>query len=470
MGDDEELKPDECMSQAQESELLLPQINGIIKLNNPPATPPVDASNKKQRTYNEAVISACHKEGSEQYDKNNTSYILQNLSLDPFSVLDNEGNEENALPHATVIDRLVSKHNSIRAIAPLKRPREDSPMCISCSPSINTDLKSLFATSPYSTLRKQREYMLLTDDICAEMNKDWRFYQQTGFFTAAIMAGAILLNTNNNQAIMINTLEIYGRTKSVDQHRESFGKLKSGARPNSLPPPIKKLHPDVWPVSLEHHDGLKLIIGTQVSNALVTSSIRLDEKLPLSVGGMTTHFRLDNIKDSLACKIFLDMDSVKAARVLIENPATRKITDTGLIFNQLRQVRTHFDSPSTYTLCRASGPLTKSHTCQPYSLFTLIDYDRGRNPSAGIFQIIAEQVLKHHKTAKLNKENIMKLQKEILKRILALYNNEDDSLLILFHYSLNKELEELADFLMPSIIYANASIESQVKQVFELFI
>ncbi|KAG2226976.1 hypothetical protein INT45_006383 [Circinella minor] len=264
LDNDEEFKPDECISQAQGSELFI----------------------KKRRTYNEAAISACHKEGSTQYDKNNTSYILQNLSLHPFSVVDNEGNEENALAHSTVINKLVSKHNAIRAITPLKRLCEDSLMCISCSPSINTDLKNLFAASPYSTLLKQREYVLLTVDICTEMNKDWRFYKQIGFFTATILAGAILLNTNNNQTIIINT---------------SFEKLKRGARPNSLPPPIKTLHPDVWPVSLEQHGGLHM----EASNALVASSARLDEKLPVFIGGMTTHFRLDNIKDSLAFKVFL---------------------------------------------------------------------------------------------------------------------------------------------------------------------
>ncbi|KAG2226975.1 hypothetical protein INT45_006382 [Circinella minor] len=90
---------------------------------------------------------------------------------------------------------------------------------------------------------------------------------------------------------------------------------------------------------------------------------------------------------------------------------------------------------------------------------------------------MAEQVLKHHKSAKLNKENIIKLipkttgkQEEVLKRILGLDNDEDDSLSTMFNYSLNKELEELATLLIPSIIYANASIEVQVKQVFELFI
>jgi len=123
--------------------------------------------------------------------------------------------------------------------------------------------------------------MELTQDICALLNKDWQFYPQAKFFSATVLAGSILFNRSNNQAITINTMEMYGRTKNIDSHRESFGKLKAGAQTTSLPPSIKTLYPDVWPTTLQRHDGQKLVIGTQVSNALVTSSIRLDTNPPL---------------------------------------------------------------------------------------------------------------------------------------------------------------------------------------------
>ncbi|CEG77794.1 hypothetical protein RMATCC62417_12488 [Rhizopus microsporus] len=114
-----------------------------------------------------------------------------------------------------------------------------------------------------------------------------------------ILAGSILLNRNKSQAVMINTAELHGCTKIVDGHRESFGYHKDRIHTTPLPPPLKTIHPDVWPVSLTRNDGPKLVIGTQVSNTLVTSSIRLDHKLPPSVGGITTNFNLI-VNDSFA--------------------------------------------------------------------------------------------------------------------------------------------------------------------------
>ncbi|EIE87813.1 hypothetical protein RO3G_12524 [Rhizopus delemar RA 99-880] len=192
---------------------------------------------------------------------------------------------------------------------------------------------------------------------------------------------------------MINTVEMYGKTKTTDYHRESFGKLKNSVITNSLPPSIKTLHQNVWPTSLDVRDEKKLVIGTQVSNALVTSSIRLDEKGFVSIGATSSHFMLDTIKDSLVSKIFIDLDLLKSAKALIEDPSTTSVSDIGILFHQLRQLRTKFHLPSTYSLCRASVPITMNHTCHSFSLFTLSEFDRGRSPSASIFRTITNEVL-----------------------------------------------------------------------------
>lgn len=74
--------------------------------------------------------------------------------------------------------------------------------------------------SPYRLLLSQQEYTPLTDDMSELMNRDWRHYPQVKYFTAVILAGSILLNTKKSQAVMINMVELYGRTKIVDGHRE----------------------------------------------------------------------------------------------------------------------------------------------------------------------------------------------------------------------------------------------------------
>ncbi|ORZ09370.1 hypothetical protein BCR41DRAFT_293443, partial [Lobosporangium transversale] len=59
----------------------------------------------------------------------------------------------------------------------------------------------------------------LTDSMCELLNRDWEFRPQFKFACAQLLAGSILLNCNNNEAVMLNTVESYGRTKDVDAHR-----------------------------------------------------------------------------------------------------------------------------------------------------------------------------------------------------------------------------------------------------------
>lgn len=457
----------------------LPIIKPNLKLDIPPTTQSILNPTKKLRAYNEAITYVCQQSGTEN-DKKKTMFMVDTLSLKPFAILDKNGNEENALAHKTIVNKLLTNYDFIKSIPTMKRPYEDdsdtSSLCINCLSQDHPELRNLFDTSPYSSLLKQRDYTPLTDDICTLLNKDWEFYPQVKYFSAIVFAGSIILNTNSNQAIMVNTVEMYGRTKTTDYHRESFGKLKNSVITNSLPPPIKTFHQNVWPTSLDVRDGKKLIIGTQVSNALITSSIRLDEKGFISIGATSSHSMLDTIKDSLASKIFIDLNSLKSAKKLIEDSSTTHVSDIGIIFHQLRQVRTKFHLPSTYSLCRASGPITTNHTCHPFSLFTISEFDRGSSPSASIFRTIANEVLLNNSKAKLAKGNISKWiheskgkNKTILSNILDLYENDKDTLPILYNIPLNKELESLAILLIPSIVVANKSVEAQVRQVFEVF-
>ncbi|KAL4208310.1 hypothetical protein AB4K20DRAFT_1915692, partial [Rhizopus microsporus] len=407
--DNRVLTPEDFISERNEA---LPIIKPNLKLDMPSTTRSIDKPTKKLRTYNETITHACQQKGTEN-DKNKTMFIVDTLSLKPFAILDNHGNEESALAHDTIVNKLVTKDDSIKSIPTMKRPYEDdsatNSLCINCSSQVHAELSNLFDTSSYSSLLKQQEYIPLADDICTLLNKDWQFYPQ--YFSATVFAGSIISNTNNNQAIIINTVEMYGRTKTTDYHCESFGKLKNS----------------------------KLVIGTQVSNALVTSSICLDEK---GFGSLTS-------------KIFIDLIKIRKG---IEDPSTTHVSDIGIVFHQLRQVRTKFHLPSTYPLCRASGPITINHTCHPLSLFTLSEFDRGRSPSASIFQNVSRWI----------SESKGK-RKAILSNILDLYESDKDRLPILCNALLNKELEALAILLIPTIVEANKSVQTQVKQVFEVF-
>ncbi|CEG72336.1 hypothetical protein RMATCC62417_07915 [Rhizopus microsporus] len=99
-------------------------------------------------------------------------------------------------------------------------------------------------------------------------------------------------NTRSGQAIMANTVEAYGRTKHIDARRETFGKEKDTSIITSIPLPINTMYPDVWPVSLQHSDGVKLVIDAQVSNILTTSSLRIDTKMKPCIGSKCMSFQL----------------------------------------------------------------------------------------------------------------------------------------------------------------------------------
>lgn len=113
-------------------------------------------------------------------------------------------------------------------------------------------------------------------------------------------------NTRNGRAIMANTVEAYGRTKHVDVHRETFGKEKGASITTSIPPPIDTMYPDIWPVSLQRSDGVKLVIGTQVSNILITSNIRMDTKMKPCIDSKCMSFQLTTTADPMSIKIYLD--------------------------------------------------------------------------------------------------------------------------------------------------------------------
>ncbi|KAI9485214.1 MAG: hypothetical protein EXX96DRAFT_1487 [Benjaminiella poitrasii] len=112
-------------------------------------------------------------------------------------------------------------------------------MCIECTPKANNNFHYLFRISPYAKLLQQRQYVPLTDEACKLMNMDLEFHSQVIFFTAVTFAGTIIVNTKNNEVIMLNTVEMYGMTKLLNHHREPFGKLKNGIHSRSLPSPIK---------------------------------------------------------------------------------------------------------------------------------------------------------------------------------------------------------------------------------------
>jgi branched-subunit amino acid transport protein len=58
----------------------------------------------------------------------------------------------------------------------------------------------------------QREFIRLEDNICGLINEDLEVNPQIKYFIAIVLAVAIMINTKNNQAVMPNTIEVFGQS------------------------------------------------------------------------------------------------------------------------------------------------------------------------------------------------------------------------------------------------------------------
>jgi hypothetical protein len=160
-------------------------------------------------------------------------------------------------------------------------------------------------------------------------------------------------------------------------------------------------YPNVWPTVLSSNDGLKLVLGMLSFNALLASSIRLDQFEPPKVGATTTNFVLNFIKNSLAIRTCLHQKSVDKVLELAKNEETISIISNRFV-DQLRRLNTKFDCPFTYYFFRMSGLITQSHQSHPYSIFTLADFGKVQNAAVLFFNIVTN-ILKHGENDLLTK-------------------------------------------------------------------
>lgn len=292
--------------------------------------------NPPRRNFDEAAIDACQQSGSQHAERQKTLHMVDALDLKPFAFFDKSGIEQNALAHERVISNITADNDSILPILPLKRSYDDeeSVPCMKHTPITTPGLDRVLASSPYSKLIRQRQYVELSSAMCKLLNQDWEFHPQMRCFMAKIFSGAIMHNTGKGQAIMVNTVEAYGRTKHVDGHRETFGRLKDTVVDTS---PRRQ--------STQNILTFGLIACTQVSNVLITSSMRLDARVKPYVGSINMSFRLSSTVDSLCVRLHLDSVCLEEALAILESPDTSCLSSFNMIY-QLRQIRSKFAIPS----------------------------------------------------------------------------------------------------------------------------
>lgn len=152
---------------------------------------------------------------------------------------------------------------------------------------------------------------------------------------------ALLLSIRTTKPCLssVNTVEIYNRQRTLVVHRETFVNKKEMAALSSLPPIDTKYY-NTWVTIIGDTDGSKLVVETKTLNALITSSLRIDSVHQASIGGVISHFDLDD-STALTTSVFLDNESIEKASILASDLNASKINRFDLRYKR-RQLRSKF--------------------------------------------------------------------------------------------------------------------------------
>lgn len=335
--------------------------------------------------------------------------------------------------------------------------------------------------SPYARVLSERKFIELDPETCKLLKDDWTIRPQMRYLSVQAMPGAIMLNEANSNAVLLNCVEGYRRTSSVDAHRERFASIKGYTPQHSLPPPSSR-YANVWPCTIADNDGQKLVIGTQTANLLVTSSIRTDTKMLPSVwwgGGTTYSFALPEKTGPASTCIYLNVQSLEKASMLAKDENTVQL-ETFHIFNQLRQLRSKYHRLSTYLLCRAPSCFAIAHSRQPYTVYTIGDSDSSDDDTdykmaSRLFKQVASQVLLKSHDAQLEVQVLERLEVQISnkgliqqapKSILETFPEDTQSISIIENKDLANALGRLATLLSSKIATANQTVATAIMEVF----
>ncbi|KAI7900882.1 uncharacterized protein BX663DRAFT_438374, partial [Cokeromyces recurvatus] len=140
----------------------------------------------------------------------------------------------------------------------------------------------------YPGILKHEKYEEINESAFSILNQDWKRKPYIRIACGQLLAGSILVE--ENQALLINCIELYNRKPSVDLHYERFGSRFSIS---SIPSKNNKYN-GINIISKAEDKSRKLLIGTFVFNGLVTSSIRLDKDFSPEVGASTFLFSPTN--------------------------------------------------------------------------------------------------------------------------------------------------------------------------------
>jgi hypothetical protein len=317
-------------------------------------------------------------------------------------------------------------------------------------------------SSKYSGLLRHQGYEKINDSLLKVLNQDWKNKSHYRIASGQLLAGAILVD--GRQILLINCIELYNRKPSMDAHYERFGtKFMDDSTPD-----FTNKYEGINVVSKIEDRSRKLIIGTMVFNALVTSSLRLDKDNAVPEVGASTY----EFTPSKETSLYISLRSMKAALETISKKA--EISNPYDLDSQLRQVRSYLISPTSYICSRFSSEWTDALPFRPYTIFTLIEKS---STEASLDYMVASSILLKIADCMRFKNGVMEKDvlkevvvgesetnaKKILTQIFDLYGNQD-TLNLIGNRELEEILVELAKIATKQLKPANESIKLSIME------
>lgn len=380
------------------------------------------------------------------------------------------GNEEICLPFFSS-PAAVKRALQYQENFPLKSMRI-SPCRLENKVSNQTVLPSshefILQNSPYNHILSTDSFVPLNESHIDLLNTSWEKKTYMKSASVQLLAGSMVVT--NWEAIVVNCLEVYSRIPQLEAHIEKEASYLKNSLPNAF-----SQYTNLSIVKLQNDNSTKLIIGTDVSNFLVTSSIRIDNDSYLPELGPTT----GNLDVTDKTKIYLSKNSIEKCNQIIKAKKYNLVMKHEL-FN-LKQVRSKYHLSSTYTFSRGFSLFTHAMTNVPVTVFTANDCKYITNKDAKIASNILREVawgviegggkltFKSFKdvTTVIPKDTNATISKSI-SSIEKLFNGED-SIQVINNSELNAVLEILSRSICNNgITSANQKIAENVRNIFKL--
>lgn len=395
-------------------------------------------------------------------DQQKTMIFIDLANLTPIALL-SEPRSYYLLGNATDVQKLHEEQpKTVFSIPPDPSPQQKNH---------NTDnnlLSFLINNSSMAPLLKDENYVELDTNYLQKANRDWQVNPESRYAVSQLFAGCILME--GTKAIIVNCVEPYGRKKVVDPHYERYSREDT----DSSIPDFSYRYKGACVKLFQSDSSSKLVIGLFSCNLLVTSSCTLSTCPLVCVGPSTTGFA-----PSKSTKIYLHERSVEMADKLFNKKGCSQLYPYDIL-SQCKQVRSKFYRVETYSSCRSSSVYTLGHLYQPYTIWTLYDYDSAQTTDSQaklaslLFQKIAIIVLESTQNRvepymeKKTLEDFCGKGRELantIEEILKLFG-KNDRIKIIDNKDLDIHLQAIAQLMSSSLRTANETVKERLVKKF----